>query len=129
MILFRDIVYDWMESYRLLAGIASPVKVADRRRKRPGTMSAKSLPGKMPSSRVTFNRSPSPISTAEHRAPSAPPLPRGEKARVISLEKFVESVEGYMGCGDKSRDDADVIPVYLTEMDREKILAYVILFH
>ncbi len=121
MIISRGLVYDWMESYRLLAGISAPVKVPDKRTRRRHTMSAKSLPGKMPSSQVTFKRSESPINPAEHRVPSAPPLPRGHKANVVTLDKLVKSVEGYLET--VSRDDAAVSPVYLTEMDREKILA------
>jgi hypothetical protein len=41
----------------------------------------------------------------------------------MSLDKLVKSVEGYLEYGNKSRDDAEISPVYLTEMDREQILA------
>ncbi|XP_028414415.1 uncharacterized protein LOC114537560 isoform X2 [Dendronephthya gigantea] len=119
----KGIVYDWMESYRFLAGISVSVKIPDRRTHRKHTMSAKSLPGKMPSTQVTFKRSGSPMITAEHRAPSAPPLPRGEKVNVVPLENFVKSVEGLLEYGNESRDYPGVSSVYLTEMDREKILA------
>ena len=111
-----------MESYRLLAGISSPVKVPDRRSNRKHAMSAKSLPGKMPSSQVTFRRSESPMNPSQHRAPSAPPLPRSEKVNVVPLHKLVKSVEDYLEHGNEIRDDGVVSPVYLTEMDREKIL-------
>ena len=119
--MFRDIVYDWMESYRLLAGISAPVKIPDKKRYRKPSLSAKSLPGKMPSSQVTFRRSQSPMHAVEHRAPSAPPLPRGKKVNVVPLDKLVKSVEGYLEYATESRDGG-VTPVYLTEMDREKIL-------
>lgn len=116
-------MYDWMESYRLLAGISVPVKIPDKRTHRKHTMSAKSLPGKMPSSQVTLTRSDSPVVTAEHRAPSAPLLPRGEKVLVAPLEKLIKSVKGFLEGGNESRDHSGVSPVYLTEMDKGRILA------
>ena len=123
LILFiRGLVYKWMESYRLLAGISAPVKIPDRKPQRQHPMSAKSLPGKMPSSsHVTFKRSEPPLNTAERRVPSAPPLPRGQNTHAVELDKLVKSVEGYLER--TIRGDGAQSPVYLTEMDRDRILA------
>ena len=113
-----------MESYRLLAGISTPVKIPDNRAHRQHPLSAKSLPGKMQStSHVTFKLSEPAVKAAHHRVPSAPPLPRGQKTHVMELDTLVKSVEGYLEHSIHDGEEGRHTPVYLTEMDRERILA------
>ncbi|XP_046840585.1 uncharacterized protein C3orf20-like [Xenia sp. Carnegie-2017] len=119
----KSLVYDWMQSYRLMAGMASPLKIPDKRPNRLLSMSAKSCPGKMPSTQVSMKATRKFKMSISHRVPSAPPIERDTKVTLLPLDKLVNSVEEYLGNGKSTCHESSIRHVYLTEMDRKRILA------
>ncbi|XP_032221185.2 uncharacterized protein LOC116603703 [Nematostella vectensis] len=69
----KNLVYDWMEHYRISVGITAPFRASSRaQRRRSLAHSARSLPGSMPSDRDLGRKTP------QGRSPSAPPIPRAK---------------------------------------------------
>ena len=115
-----------MEGYRLLVGISTSVKLSARQVSRRQLSSAKSLPGALPSAKEILKLN-HVISSLDHRAPSAPPIPRGQKfdvSKVKPLERLHSAVEGLKESGfDWSRDENEgVSRIYLTEVDKQRFV-------
>lgn len=67
-LLFRGLIYDWMEHYRVAVGISPPIRFASRSKRRSMSHSARSMPGTLPSGFEAAR-------TSLRRSPSAPPVP------------------------------------------------------
>ena len=106
-----------MESYRLLVGMSSPIKVPSKQRRRRELSSAKSLPGTLPSSQHALHKLDHMIPSPDQRAPSAPPIPPGKnlECKVRPFERLHCLAEGVKERG---------VPVHFTEAENLRFESY-----